>query len=90
MEILDLYSFKDGRFTFWTAYYGSWANDARVVFRVREDTDPRLRARQKEISNWDRLIPARPNEIKMWIEGHPDYPVLMMEGQSYVGMVGKN
>jgi len=73
---MNKYRFKDGVFTFWTAHYGSWARDARIVFRVREDSTPEKRAEQKSIRCWDRLFPAQEDEIEQWRNSHKDYPVL--------------
>jgi hypothetical protein len=56
--------FRDGEFGFYTAHYGSWANDARVVFRVRTDRNPRERAREKGIQGFDRIVPASEKEIE--------------------------
>ena len=70
------YQFVDGTFRFYTACFGSWAGDARIVFRVREDTTPKIRAKQKGIKNYDRLLPATKEEIDMWLEEHDDYKVL--------------
>ena len=64
---------RDGVFSFWTAYYGSWRLDARVVFRVREDTTPTQRAAEKQILWYDRLLPATTGEIASWYEGHRQY-----------------
>ena len=68
--------FKDGNFTFYTAHYASWARDARIVFRVREDTTPAQRAEEKEIQYYDRLLKSTPEEIIMWLESHRDYNIL--------------
>ena len=64
------YTMPDGVFTFWTAQYGSWANDRRIVFRVRIDTTPNERATEKDIKGYDRLVPATDWETAMWIRGH--------------------
>ena len=50
--------FKDCEFNFYTAHYGSWANDKRIVFRVRNNKFPQNRAEEKRIENYDRIIPA--------------------------------
>lgn len=68
--------FKDGLFSFFTADYGSWAHDIRIVFRVREDRDPHERAAEKDIKNYDRLRPSLPEEIQSWIGSHPNFPIL--------------
>ncbi len=67
-----MYLFKDGDFTFWTATYGSWQKDARVVFRVRSDNEPRKRAAEKGIRFYDRVVPSWPDDIAAWLIGHPD------------------
>jgi hypothetical protein len=71
-----VYSFRDGNFKFYTAHYGSWAGDKRIVFRVRLDTTPVIRAEQKGIKFYDRLYPASITEVDAWIMSHADYPVL--------------
>jgi len=58
--------------TFWTAHYGSWAQDARIVFRVRNDRIPKERAAEKNIMHYDRLYPATPEEISGWNDTHRD------------------
>ena len=63
--------FPDGRFTLYTAQYGSWTNDQRIVFRVRVDRDPHERAGEKGIRDFDRLVPASTQEIAWWLESHP-------------------
>ena len=72
----DVYHFQDGAFRFWTAYYGSWAQDRRIVFRVRIDDTPEHRAEVKGIKFYDRLLPSFPNQRMVWLEGHPDYPII--------------
>ena len=71
--------FLDGTFTFWTAHYGSWANDKRIIFRVRSDSSPRIRAYQKEIKFYDRILPAQEEEISAWLGSHPDYMPINQE-----------
>lgn len=68
--------FHDGAYSFWTAYYGSRYNDARVVFRVRDGRIPRERAVEKGIRGWDQILPAFLFEIDEWLKGHEDYPLL--------------
>ena len=63
-------SFSDGLFSFWTAHYGSWAGDKRVIFRVRVDRFPKDRAREKGIVDWDRLLPATDIETGYWKDDH--------------------
>lgn len=69
----ETYGFSDGKFSFWTAQYGSWARDRRIVFRVREDNTPLRRAVEKEIANYDRIIPATEAEIDAWEDAHPTF-----------------
>ena len=69
--------FKDCEFNFYTAHYGSWANDKRIVFRVRNNKFPQNRAEEKRIENYDRIIPATESEIAEWFKSHPDYQILM-------------
>ena len=45
---MKVYQFQDGTFSFFTAEYGSWARDQRIVFRVRTDREPKERAAEKE------------------------------------------
>ena len=68
--------FQDGEFSFYTALYGSWANDQKIVFRVRADRDPKERAKEKEIKGWDRIVPATNDEIQAWLASHPTYKEL--------------
>lgn len=72
-----VYRFSDGQFEFYTAYYGSWARDIRIVFRVRIDRDPKQRAKEKGIENYDRIIPSTEAETAHWFRTHPDYPVMV-------------
>ena len=69
------YVFDDGEFTFYTAHYGSWARDIRIVFRVRIDTTPEKRAAEKGIEFYGRLLPSLPHEIAEWLFVHPDFPI---------------
>ena len=66
-------TFKDGKFEFYTAHYGSWARDMRIVFRVRNDTTAKNRALEKSIEFYDRLLPSTETEIKSWLNSHNDY-----------------
>ena len=81
-NISGLFEFEDGTFYFFCAYYGSWAGDKEVVFRVRNDTTPKVRAEQKGIGCYDRLVQCHPsnsydlNMINAWLEVHKDRPVL--------------
>ena len=68
--------FPDGIFSFHTAIYGSWQNDARKVFRVREDNTEHERAKQKGIRYYDRIVTANAFEIVRWIETHPHHQPL--------------
>ena len=70
------YIFCDGVFSFWTAHYGSWANDKRIVFRVRIDRIPKDRAKDKSIIDYDRLLPSEDDEIEAWRQSHFNYPIL--------------
>lgn len=62
--------FNDGNFTFYSALYGSWAGDKIVVFRVREDNTPKQRAKEKNITCYDRLVPSNAGEVAAWLRGH--------------------
>ena len=70
-----MYQFRDGSFSFWTALYGSWANDKKIVFRVRNDRKPMARAKEKVIEHYDRIVPSTKEEIDMWLASHPDSPL---------------
>jgi hypothetical protein len=59
------------KYSFWTAEFGSWANDARVVFRVRDGRRAADRLTEKGISGYDRLRPATEEEIEAWKADHP-------------------
>lgn len=69
------YKFHDGIFTFWVAEYGSQFNDAQLVFRVREDAEPKARADQKGIKYYNRIVPAFEWQIQHWMLDHPDFPL---------------
>jgi len=71
-----IYSFTDGNFRFFTAYYGSWARDKRIVFRVRTDSTPFVRAEQKGIRFYDRIYPSNLTEVELWVKSHCDYTIL--------------
>jgi hypothetical protein len=69
-----LYKFADGEFYFYTATYGSWARDKRIVFRVRKDNIPEKRAEEKGIKYYDRLLQSTPDEIERWLKfKYPNY-----------------
>lgn len=70
------YKMNDGIFSFWTAHYGSWAKDVRVVFRVRNDSNPEQRAQEKKIEYYDHLSPSTDGEIEQWLENHMDYKII--------------
>lgn len=65
--IPTVYNFIDGSFVFHVAQYGSWAKDARVVFRVRIDRDKYDRAKEKGIVHYDRIFFATSEMIDRWI-----------------------
>lgn len=67
--------FRDGELAFYTAEFGSWAADARIVFRVRADRDPRERAAEKGIRSFDRIVPSTRRQIARWLISHPDHPI---------------
>ncbi len=67
------WEFDDGKFTFWTAHYGSWANDKRIVFRVRSDRTPKVRAAEKGVKDYDRLLPSIDSEVRGWFDSHPGF-----------------
>lgn len=69
-----IYKFWDGLFRFYTAHYGSWRSDIRIIFRVRVDRKPGERAAEKNIKSYDRLLPSTQREIKKWMKGHPSFP----------------
>ena len=66
-----IYTFEDGQFRFCTASFGSWCQDRRIVFRVRVDTTAKVRAAEKGITCFDRLLPSTQAEIEAWEIGHP-------------------
>ncbi len=72
------YTFKDGKFKFYTAEYGSWANDKRIVFRVRADRNPRERAIEKNIKQFDRIIPSTNHEIEQYLK-YKKFNILKIE-----------
>ena len=71
--------FKDGKFKFYTAHYGSWANDKRIVFRVRTDANPKHRAKEKDIKYYDRILKSSDHEIDAWLKDHPDRTLISIE-----------
>ncbi len=66
-----IYEFHDGNFQFFTSSLGSTV----TIFRVRIDTWPERRAREKHISG-DYVRSSSKREIMQWLETHPDYPVV--------------
>ena len=69
-----VYNMNDGEFSFHCARYGSWNGDAQIIFRVREDTNPEVRAQEKGIEFYDRIVPATPEQIILWLVDHaPHY-----------------
>jgi hypothetical protein len=65
------YSFRDGVFTFWIALYPGYG----IVFRVRDDSVPAVRAIQKGIVGWDKVVPAYEEQVQKWVQTHKDYPI---------------
>ena len=76
--IEQTYTFKDGKFKFYTAHYGSWARDKRIVFRVRIDSDPKERAKEKNIKQFDRIVPSSKYEIEQYLK-YKKFDVLKIE-----------
>jgi len=68
-----MYTFSDGVFSFHTVIYGSWAGDKRIVFRVRSDRNPIERAAEKQIRNYDRVVPSTQQEIDAWFFSHSGF-----------------
>ena len=61
-------------YNFYLAEDGSSFNDKKIIFRVREGIDPKLRAEQKGIKYWDRILPCTYEPfIQLWLDNHPDY-----------------
>ncbi len=76
---MDTYEFEDGKFEFFTARSRARLTPGVVIiFRVRVDTWPEKRAREKHIT-FDYLRPSSAREIEKWMETHPDYPVVPAE-----------
>lgn len=73
---IKYYQFNDGRFRLVAAQYGSWANDKRIVFRVREDRGVKERAIEKGIKFYDRVFPATDQEVQQWLDVHPDHKII--------------
>lgn len=69
---MRMFRFRDGRFSFWEAVFERHV----IVFRVREDRDPRERALEKGYPQDIPIQGASPDHIQAWLNGHPDYPVL--------------
>lgn len=78
------YLFRDGRFSLWAALYDTSLLPRRTVFRVREDSTPRIRAAEKGIAGYKSLRPATHDEVVAWLRMHPDYPVLEKEDEGHV------
>jgi len=72
MSTAPTFRFPDGHFSFWTVLFGSAYNDASVVIRVRDDNQPRERAREKGLRGFDRVVPALDTEVQAWFASHAD------------------
>ena len=71
------YKMNDGCYRFFMAQFGSWANDAQIVFRVRVDRDPKERAKEKGIKNYDRIIQVTDTTIiNQWLSTHPNHKII--------------
>ncbi len=92
---MNLYQFEDGKFEFFTAVnYGKPPGPRPggaplrraygIIFRVRADSWPEKRAREKNIA-FGYLRPSSVKEIEKWMETHPDYPVRSDAGPQYLG-----
>ena len=68
------YEFEDGTFEFFTAVVRRKPSYV-IIFRVRTDSWPEKRAREKNIS-FDYLRPSSVREIEKWMETHPSFPVI--------------
>lgn len=73
---MGIYYFKDGEFRFFTAMYGSWNNDKRIVFRVRTDTTTEATAKENQIVNYDRIVKSSDEEIKTWLSENPQFELI--------------
>ncbi len=71
---MEVYQFKDGHFEFFTAATRQSPSYV-VIFRVRVDTWPEKRAREKSIA-FDYLRPSSVKEIAKWMETHPGFPLV--------------
>lgn len=67
-----IYSFKDGRFSFWE---GNINENAVMVIRVREDNKPSKRWVEKGLPPGIPLRPAPEEHIQRWLDSHPDYKI---------------
>lgn len=71
-----MYQFKNDTHTynFYVAEYGSWNNDRKVIFRVREGKNIHERAKEKEIKYYDRIwLCIDKILIQMWLDSHTSY-----------------
>lgn len=71
-----MYQFKNDSYTynFYMVEYGSWNNDKKMVFRVRNGRNPHERAKEKGIKYYDRLgLCTNKDYIQMWLDSHTDY-----------------
>ena len=68
---MAIYRFNDGEFEFFTAVSRRTPSYV-IIYRVRTDTWPEKRAREKSIA-FDYIRPSSVKEIGKWMETHPDF-----------------
>jgi hypothetical protein len=71
-----MYQFKNDihTYNFYVAEYGSWNNDRKIVFRVREGKDIHERTKEKGIKFYDRIwLCNNMDYIQMWLDSHIGY-----------------
>ena len=74
-----MYKFKRDphQYNFYMATYGSTFGDKKIIFRVREGIDPKVRAKEKGIKWYDRIVPCTYQDyIHMWLDTHKEYELI--------------
>ena len=66
-------TFADGTYRFYAAELGPAYDDARAIFRVREDADPVRCGHAKGLGAFTRLAAAREEDVETWLAAHPAY-----------------
>ena len=67
------YKLTDGIFRFCSAIFVFDGKEYFKTFRVKDDSSPIKRVREKEIKFFDFLYPASEKEILLWFAAHDEY-----------------